>query len=109
MPGGSARPATPGEGDAVMSADRCPATCGLGEVRCELPNRHDSPHENNDSGRLTWEPSYVASLRRELGAGAWRWRDLLADVLNDIGEGLASEAIVEAHEALADARREAAT
>ena len=90
-----------------MIVDRCPAVCGLGAVRCELPNRHNSPHENSENGRLTWEPNYVGDLRRELEDGAWRWRSLLSDVLDDIGEALTSEAIVDARESLADAQRAA--
>lgn len=86
-----------------MSTDnpeRCSATCGNG-VRCELPDRHNSPHENNECGRLTWEPAYVGDLRHELKHGPHMWRALLADVVDDIGPSLHSEAIGEARDALA--------
>ncbi len=50
------------------SDDRCSAVSGIGaDYRCQLPKGHNSPHENTDSGsRMTWEPRYVADLRREL-------------------------------------------
>lgn len=45
--------------------DRCPMVSSFG-VACELSRHHNSPHENNEHGKLTWEPNYVAVLRRDL-------------------------------------------
>ncbi len=55
----------------------CGAVTGVGaDFACELPAGHNSPHENNDQDcRMTWEPLYVADLRRELedARDALRW------------------------------------
>jgi hypothetical protein len=76
--------------------DRCESVSGFGEdIRCALPKGHDYPHKAED-GHMTWEPIYVANLRREVENGPRRWRLLLADVLDDIGTELHSEAIDEA-------------
>ncbi len=85
-----------------MSTDspQCEAT--IGAVRCQLPERHNSPHEHGDAdGKTTWEPSYVGDLRYELKHGPHMWRALLSDVIDDIGPSLHSEAIGEARDALA--------
>jgi hypothetical protein len=87
----------------VDEAMRCPAlNNGTGE-RCELPVHHNSPHQAMQ-GQLTWEPVYVADLRREV-ARLKRdpWRLLLEDVLKDIGEELRSGSIDEAREQIKDA------
>lgn len=79
---------------------QCPVSSSSG-VRCELREHHNSPHESTaHGGTLTWEPSYVAELRREAERGPWRWRNLLQDVLDDLGDGITSEAIEDAREAI---------
>lgn len=46
-------------------------TCGAEQtlfgVQCQSEHGHDGPHLHEDAGgTMTWEPRYVADLRREL-------------------------------------------
>ncbi len=52
----------------VTTAALCGAVSGIGaDYPCQLPEGHNSPHENNDQGcKMTWELRYVADLRREV-------------------------------------------
>ena len=81
----------------------CPARAA-GGPQCQLPEGHNSPHRHEDEyGKTTWEPRYVGDLRRELEGGVWRWRGLLADVLEEMPDAWHSEAIDEARAALKEA------
>lgn len=75
----------------LAQSGRCPMTTTHGAIPCELPHGHNSPHENAENGKLTWESSYVADLRRK-GEEVDDWKALLRDVLADLGD-LRSEAI----------------
>lgn len=45
----------------------CGAEQALFGVQCQLDHGHDGPHRHEDAGgTMTWEPRYVADLRREL-------------------------------------------
>lgn len=63
-----------------MPERRCPMVTTHGAIPCELPLGHNSPHENNENGKLTWESVYVADLRRK-AQEIDDWVELLRDVL----------------------------
>lgn len=92
------RPSMPEGGSDAAVERRCPMTTTFGAIPCELAHGHNSPHENNENGKLTWESVYVADLRRKCDE-VDDWKQLLRDVLDDLGD-LKSESIDYAREAL---------
>lgn len=80
------------------TSPRCPMVTSHGAIPCELELGHNSPHENTENGKLTWEPRYVGDLRQEAEA-AEDWKQLLREVLDDVG-AMSSEAIEDARRAL---------
>jgi hypothetical protein len=51
----------------MLEIHACGAEQQLFGVQCQLPFGHNEPHKHEDAnGVVTWEPTYVGDLRRQV-------------------------------------------